>query len=96
MPTDETGKNAEPLWVAKLEVYARELYVLSHFNPGQDLSREDMTLAIAGNEPEFSEFYYQWDKSGSEHCFNAIYDQKPLSGWWPWPRKNTECEEIGL
>ena len=47
-----------------------------------------MTAAVAfGNTGELKgHIIYNYRKDKPEESFNAIYDNMPLEGWWPWPR----------
>ncbi|KAL0936117.1 uncharacterized protein CTRU02_208332 [Colletotrichum truncatum] len=78
----------EPYWTAKLVVYARNTGVLSKFRPTQ-LSLENMRSVSAWREDVrrgIQQWIYDWDVEGPEEAFNAIYDDMPLEGWWPWPK----------
>ncbi|KAK4232910.1 hypothetical protein C8A03DRAFT_19908 [Achaetomium macrosporum] len=73
-----------PRWVARLEVVAASIEPLSKFRV-QDLSRENVLRANAWDTKKRCVYNY--------HCcdpdlnYNCIYDDKPLDGWWPWPKE---------
>ena len=71
-----------PLWVARLEVCSRSVELLGRFEV-RNLSRNMVYEAFAWNA-EYRAVYafrhYQPDG-----CFNCIYDEMPMEGWWPWP-----------
>ena len=71
-----------PLWVAQLEVCSCSGGLLRGFRV-QDLSREMVHEAFAWNAEDqvVYAFYYHWP----DDCFNCIYDDMPLRGWWAWP-----------
>lgn len=45
----------------------------------------DNVVAAAGFDKRGNRVY-SYSTINPEENFNAIYDGKPLRGWWPWPR----------
>ncbi|KXJ87127.1 hypothetical protein Micbo1qcDRAFT_179375 [Microdochium bolleyi] len=86
------------LWAGKLAVYNNDIRELVQFRPTRDLSPDGIVHVHASNEPAQTEYYYEYnnakDKIDSRErakcCFNVIYDDRPLPGWWPWPEKNKD------
>ncbi|KAG7285551.1 hypothetical protein NEMBOFW57_010180 [Staphylotrichum longicolle] len=77
------GQRRDPQWVGRLEVVSPVPEALPGFRV-QELSRSNVYSAAAWNARE--QLVYRYDyRSPSQNC-NCIYDDKPLKGWWPWPR----------
>ncbi|KAI1735164.1 hypothetical protein F4680DRAFT_436153 [Xylaria scruposa] len=75
-------------WVATIKVFALNPGTLNQFDLNQ-LSRErSMQWAKASNNQSSEHYIYGWDYCSPTMWFNAIYDDMPMEGWWPWPRKN--------
>ncbi|ODA84296.1 hypothetical protein RJ55_02816 [Drechmeria coniospora] len=72
-------------WLAALWVYAHEVSVLSNFRL-HDLSVNQIVRAIAKNTE--GKMIYEFNAILPHSNFNAIYDDKPLRGWWPWPKQS--------
>lgn len=72
-----------PLWVAELEVMSHSVTTLSGFQL-HNLSREIVHRADAWNAER--QLVYHFESYSPMDCFNCIYDDMPLQGWWPWPR----------
>lgn len=73
----------DPQWKASLVVYAPKVKALSEFRI-QNLSVDniaDMT-AFTGD----GRWIYEYNRGDPGQNFNAIYDDMPLGGWWPWPK----------
>ncbi|KAF6841052.1 hypothetical protein CMUS01_03651 [Colletotrichum musicola] len=86
-------------WAARLEVYARELKVLSQVRVS-DLQHHMILGAVAfrshvsaGSLAHFKrqiasdELAYCFDSFRPSDSINAIYDDMPLEGLWPWPKR---------
>ncbi|KAF9880371.1 hypothetical protein CkaCkLH20_02325 [Colletotrichum karsti] len=78
------GNNAQ--WAAKLSVYARNVGTLSRFRlPNLQLGHVALVTAI---DPRCTgRKLYKFDRFHPDKNFNAIYDDMPMDGWWPWPRR---------
>jgi hypothetical protein len=72
-----------PLWVAQLEVLSHSVTILSGFLV-HNLSRENVHNAHAWNAE--SQLVYHFESQSPRDCYNCIYDDMSLQGWWPWPR----------
>jgi hypothetical protein len=72
-----------PRWVGRLDVFAPSLDILPSFQV-QHLTRKNVYYALAWNG--LNQLIYHYDYCCAQKSFNCIYDDKPLSGWWPWPR----------
>ncbi|KAI0104270.1 hypothetical protein GGR51DRAFT_572733 [Nemania sp. FL0031] len=77
-------------WIATIEVYAVHLETLSHFDLSQ-LSPGTVRLGTAYSE--LGKDIYQYYYGRPQLCFNAIYDDMPMEGQWPWPRGHAEGKE---
>ncbi|EQB44876.1 hypothetical protein CGLO_16326 [Colletotrichum gloeosporioides Cg-14] len=75
-------------WTAKLEVAANEQSALARFKIN-DLELDHIQKADAWNTN--GQHIYHYHRHGQNNNFNAIYDDLPLEGWWPWPKKNEEA-----
>ncbi|KAI8684779.1 hypothetical protein NCS57_00144900 [Fusarium keratoplasticum] len=80
----------DPQWMAKLTVHSHELHVLSEFRL-RDLRVEDILSAMAFRPRGHRVCYYHAHKP--QHGINAIYDNMPLKGWWPWPKEEEAAGE---
>ncbi|KAI0533376.1 hypothetical protein GGR58DRAFT_521618 [Xylaria digitata] len=72
-------------WVATIKIFALNPGTLYKFDLNR-LSRENVQWATAVNQPRKLIYSWQYDFPGV--WFNAVYDDTPMEGWWPWPRKN--------
>ncbi|KAH6884125.1 hypothetical protein B0T10DRAFT_493651 [Thelonectria olida] len=70
-------------WTAKVGVYARGNKELSQFRLS-DLALENIRSATALNWAR--QHVYWFDAREPDGNFNAIYDDRVMEGWWPWPR----------
>lgn len=76
--------NPTPKWVGLLDVVTRSYEILPNFQV-QDLTRGNIYEAFACNGLGniIYDYYHRWPRKS----FNCIYDDKPLQGWWPWPKE---------
>ncbi|OTB05700.1 hypothetical protein M426DRAFT_21730 [Hypoxylon sp. CI-4A] len=72
-------------WVAHLQVFASSIKLLSKTRP-EHLTMESIETAHAWSVDD--QRIYQYNKACPEEACNAIYNDMPLEGWWPWPKKN--------
>ncbi|PNY25074.1 Uncharacterized protein TCAP_04999 [Tolypocladium capitatum] len=72
-------------WIAVLRVYARELSVLSDFRV-RYLSADKLHITRAYNQK--GQVIYDYDVKHPRESFNAVYNNRPLGGWWPWPKES--------
>jgi hypothetical protein len=79
---DKAAGHESPRWVARLQVMAPSVELLSRFRV-QDLSRDDVCNAHASDALGRMIYYYNYHSPAWN--YNCIYDDKPLQGWWPWP-----------
>ena len=79
----------DPRWVAQLDVLTRFPELLSGFEI-QNLSRRNVWSARAWNP--FDQLVYHYDYSSSGRNCNCIYGDRPLQGWWPWPRRSRHLQ----
>ncbi|KAI1741531.1 hypothetical protein F4680DRAFT_464550 [Xylaria scruposa] len=95
-PTKSYGKNwsgtrhyflrdlqQPPRWIATVELFAVNKETLCRFDLNQ-LSREKMHSARANSQS--GHMVYSWEYGFPRMSLNAIYDDRPMEGWWPWPR----------
>ncbi|KAI5457707.1 hypothetical protein BGZ63DRAFT_427741 [Mariannaea sp. PMI_226] len=80
---DIKKENGQPLWTAKLTIFARDLRTLSQFDLAC-LTVERIVLAAAVDQSRLP--IYGYYALQPEFSFNALLDGMPLRGWWPWPR----------
>ncbi|KAF9872230.1 aldehyde dehydrogenase (NAD+) [Colletotrichum karsti] len=71
----------DPYWTAMLVVLARDIQTLAQFRI--DTLRPDMVYTVIGSNAK-SQWIYRFDTLDPSQNFNAIYDDMPLEGWWPW------------
>ncbi|KAI1462386.1 hypothetical protein F4805DRAFT_132089 [Annulohypoxylon moriforme] len=79
-----------PRWIAHFQIHAAKNKTLADFRL-DDLSVEDVKHAIARGNPG-DRTIYRYSRREPVEAFNAIYDDMPMEGWWPWPRKEKEKE----
>ncbi|KAI1210178.1 uncharacterized protein F4807DRAFT_460009 [Annulohypoxylon truncatum] len=77
-------------WVAHLQVYAAKNRVLANMRLG-NLSRKNIYAAYAGCVDR-EQYIYLYDSFRPETWYNAIYDDMPMRGWWPWPKKKKRSQ----
>ncbi|KAL2884219.1 hypothetical protein SGCOL_000158 [Colletotrichum sp. CLE4] len=77
-------------WTAKLTVCARDIRVLSQFDVAK-LRPEQAYAAIAWTNVQPGQYVYNFDCLDPRKNYNAIYDNMPLEGWWPWPKKQPDA-----
>ncbi|KAI1357540.1 hypothetical protein F5Y08DRAFT_352242 [Xylaria arbuscula] len=71
-------------WIAHLKIFPLDPVTLYRFNIGK-LSSENVHSARVTNLD--GDVIYRWYPQSPEHCFNLVYDDMPLEGWWPWPKE---------
>ena len=72
----------DPEWTAELTIFAKEIAVLASFDV-EFVAMQDMRRAKAWNWDD--NLVYQYSEKSPGESFNAIYDDMPMHGWWPWP-----------
>jgi hypothetical protein len=82
----DNSNGEDPRWVAKLKVYTSSLDLLPGFQV-QNLSRDNVWLAHGWNRLE--QVVYAYDYTQPTYNYNCIYSDRPLQGWWPWPREDS-------
>lgn len=75
-------------WAAKLEVSANEQSDIASFKI-KDLRLDQIQKADAWNTN--GQLIYRYRLHDLNNNFNAIYDDVPLEGWWPWPKKKEQA-----
>jgi hypothetical protein len=73
-----------PRWVGRLYVISPSMELLARFRV-QNLSPNQICSANAWDSD--SDLVYNYNCRVSGQNFNCIYDDEPLEGWWPWPKK---------
>ena len=81
---DKPSNQEGPKWVGILEVLTPSYEILPSFRV-QGLTRANIYEAAACNG--LGHIIYDYDYRSPRRNFNCIYDDKPLQGWWPWPRE---------
>lgn len=87
---DKAPDRTTPRWVARLEIVSPFLDVLAAFRL-LDLSPANVCSANAWDPQQKLVYSYNCRTPGMN--YNCIHDDKPLSGWWPWPKKGMPTAE---
>ncbi|KAM3484231.1 hypothetical protein MY8738_002350 [Beauveria namnaoensis] len=78
-------RDTEPAqWHGTLMVRAHSLSTLRQFRPSQ-LSLANVRYVTARSP--HGQTVYHFNSDDSDRCFNAILEDTPLKGRWPWPKK---------
>lgn len=88
-----TDLSKECRWTACLTVSSacNHLHVLSNFRP-EELTRQNLDLCIAFNN---NTLIYNYTPFIPRTAINAIYDDMPLEGRWPWPKQKKRWNGSG-
>ncbi|KAI1401578.1 hypothetical protein F4819DRAFT_508425 [Hypoxylon fuscum] len=73
-----------PHWIACIKVHSPNAEVASGIR--LDNWTTDMVHAAYAFSLS-SKCIYQFHLARPQDAYNAIYDDTPLEGWWPWPKK---------
>ncbi|KAI3316955.1 hypothetical protein HD806DRAFT_551239 [Xylariaceae sp. AK1471] len=85
-----------PRWIATIELHAVHFHTLTRFDLGQQLTQERIRLANATSQASSQHYIWRYHHQlPPEECFNVIYGDMPMEGWWPWPRKESEEANTG-
>lgn len=71
-------------WTANLDVSGSRMDVLSLFRVS-DLNLHHLRVMDAWL---CGRLVYCYRKKKPQDCINTLYDEMPMTGWWPWPRRN--------
>lgn len=74
----------EPQWTAKMTVLCRDLPSLSLFR-FSDLTVDHIAFCTAKDAD--GKMVYMFGRVGGCFNMNTLYDDMPLEGWWPWPKR---------
>lgn len=77
------GRASHVKWKASLSVYAYKVGELSRFRV-ESLSAHNVGAAVATDRQ--GNTVYHFSVVSPDDSFNAIYDDMPMEGLWPWPR----------
>ncbi|KAI0380108.1 hypothetical protein F5Y04DRAFT_106348 [Hypomontagnella monticulosa] len=80
-----TDLRLPPRWTANLKIYANAVGILHNFKVSR-LSKDMIDAVWAWGNGRKT--IYHFDATNPLVCFNAIYDDMPLEGWWPWPKRD--------
>lgn len=96
--TEKDATRQFPLWVAEIEVLAPDVKTLATFRPHSMLSHRHVQHATAWADPHGNQHMitYRFKRNKPDQCYNCIYDDTPLKGWWPWPRVPEEAEAVDM
>lgn len=86
----DKSNDETPQWVGHLGVFSESGEILPGFRV-QSLSRENVHAAWAWNRLQQATYAYDC-RQPRRYNYNCIYDDKPLQGWWPWPREEGTYE----
>jgi hypothetical protein len=79
----------DPQWKAKMIVFCRDMHGLSRFR-FRELRLDQITFCRASHN---GALVYSFDRTRKTvNCINTMYEDMPLDGWWPWPKKATSEE----
>ncbi|KAK5991537.1 hypothetical protein PT974_09821 [Cladobotryum mycophilum] len=84
------GEVEETVEIGRIVVVAREVPALSSFR--LHMLSPDM-IAASCDRNEEGRYIYNYKFYAPEWNFNTIYDDKPLEGWWPWPKTKQQQEQ---
>lgn len=75
-------------WTGSLTVAFQTEEELYRFTVSS-LSKEQVYFMTAKRTtgPSSAQEVYRWAANSPEKAFNALYDDMPMEGWWPWPKK---------
>lgn len=79
------GIDDEGGWFGRIKVYAKDTATLASFKLA-DMSLDTMSSCEALNWDR--QIVYAYESTMPGKAFNAIYDDMPLQGWWPWPKES--------
>lgn len=79
-----------PQWKGTLFVFSRGIKPLCRFRI-QNISVGNILGATAFTRDE--KMAYMYSRLEPERNFNAIYDDMPLGGWWPWPKNSNASDD---
>jgi hypothetical protein len=79
--------NKKPQWTAKMSVFFSNADQLSQFQ-FRDLKLDQITLCDAKAADNKLLYAYHRIPNAEKINFNTIYDDLPLEGWWPWPKRS--------
>ncbi|KAF5127248.1 hypothetical protein E5D57_008176 [Metarhizium anisopliae] len=79
-----------PQWKATLFVVSRGIKPLCRFRI-QTLSVNNILGTAAFTRD--GKLAYMYNRAEPERNFNAIYDDMPLRGWWPWPKNSSVSDD---
>jgi hypothetical protein len=78
-PNDEDSQ-----WSGHVELSSPLLETVAQFQI-DDLPRASVFVAYGWNKDGYS--IYSYDHRYPGHRYNCVYEDKPLEGWWPWPKE---------
>ncbi|KFH44084.1 hypothetical protein ACRE_051280 [Hapsidospora chrysogenum ATCC 11550] len=81
-----------PLWAAGMRVYFLDSEGVTSFK-FRDLRLDQIAICLALNQK--NQLVYGFDRNPEYHNINAIYEDMPLEGWWPWPKRSGDGEKDG-
>ncbi|KAI1202877.1 hypothetical protein F5X97DRAFT_286016 [Nemania serpens] len=87
-----TDLQQPPRWIARIQVFARTMHMLSHFDL-RLLSRSRNVSTTAENQEGHDIYQYTYGKP--DKCFNVVYDNTHLKGHWPWPSRVDDSKGAG-
>ena len=79
-------------WKASLSVYAHKVGELSRFR-AESLSADNVGAAVATDKQ--GNTVYHFSVVSPDDSFNAMYDDMPMEGLWPWPRVQVVEKDVG-
>lgn len=82
----------KPLWTAKMAVYFSNTDQLSQFR-FRHLKLYQIIFCKAESIDEKLLYMYQRIPDTDDINVNTIYDDMPLEGWWPWPKRFTKANK---
>ncbi|KAF4982509.1 hypothetical protein FZEAL_1879 [Fusarium zealandicum] len=72
-----------PQWNGYLSLYAHDFQVLKNFN----LAHLGLEHVCGARAVDWERKYnYNYDSCYPDKCYNAMFGNMELEGWWPWPK----------
>lgn len=85
------GRASHVKWKASLSVYAHKVGELSRFRV-EGLSADNVGAAVATDRQ--GNTVYHFSAVSPDDSFNAMYDDMPMEGLWPWPRAQVPEKDL--
>ena len=95
LKSQSSGPDGKPEWVGEFYMFSKELSVLAGIKLETWLPPAKYLVQWANAWNWEDDVVYHYRKNAPEENFNAIYDDMPMQGWWPWPRPQGSIKKGG-